>query len=365
MDPTKSDNVVTDTAGDTGLEAANDPRFQQMILGGDIPDNPAGTIEQGAIDESYRRESLEQGLVQPTTEEVATDAEGEGLPEEAEEAKEVDIDTPVENAVEPGSAEEAEITRRQLTDEDLDNTFMKRIINGKEELVSLREVRDGYQIKEAGLERLDLAKEAQRQYQELATQYQQELERIRQTPPEPVLDEYATQEEKDLAAMQAKLQNLEHTILSEQQQRLSAQEDAEIRTIIRDQLGTEDMNQAALMIQRIKAEDPAYGAIADELFNRQPSDLNDMHKRVAFFKSLAIRGAQLEMPTIIENAKEEGKRDLIREKKSKLASVETTQKPPEESRGDKISKAARRGDRGMAKLGEELFVKGLFPELNS
>jgi hypothetical protein len=347
--PEDHQDMILDSAGDTSLDAVNDPKFQQMIMGGDLPDNPAGTIEPG-------ENRLGEGL--SPEEEVAPDAEGERIPEE-ETPEEVDIDELSPKTVKAGSGEEAEINRQELSDDDLDNMFMTRKINGVEELVSLREVRDGYQIKEAGLERLDEAKEMQRQYHDLILKMQQQT-----TQPQvaPEYDDYSTPEDRQLAEMRNELNSMKEHITNTEAERLSSAEDAMIRSRIKAHFGNEDLAAATHLIQRVKSEDPAYGAIADALFNDLPTNQTHMNQRVAFMDSLLIKAKSLEMPTIISKAKEEGRLDEKREKKSNLASVDTTQKVPEESRSSLISKAAQRGDKGMAELGKELFIKGMFPE---
>jgi len=356
MPPEDTTQEFSDTAGDTSLDMVNDPKFREMIMGGEIPDNPKGTILPG-------ENLLNDGL--PPEEVEATE---DGMQEEGEEAQEaaeeIDIDTPPtkEDKIKAGGSEEAEIRRRELSDEDLDSMFMTRKINGVEELVSLREVRDGYQVKEAGLERLTEAKEMQRQYHELIAQYQKQLEESRK-PAEPQYDDYSTPEDRQLAEMRAELQQMKQQMTNVETERLSNTEDDMIRQRIKAQLGNEDMEAAAKLIQRVKQEDPSYGAIADALFQGQPTSQSHMNQRVAFMDSLLIKAKSLEMPTIISRAKEEGKLELKREKKSHLASVETTQKVPDESRSDRIRKAATMGDRGMAELGKDLFIKGMFPEL--
>ena len=338
MPPEDTTQDILDTAGDSGMDAANDPKFRQMIMGDDIPDNPSGTITPG-------ENRLAEGL--PPEE---LEAEPEPVPE-------VDIDT----ATDAVTSTEEDLSRKELTDDDLDNMFMTRKVNGVEELVSLRTVRDGYQIKEAGLERLDEAKGMQRQYHDLINQYQKQLEESRK-PAEPAYDEYSTPEDRQLAEMRAELQSMKQQITNTEMGRLSDMEDDMIRGRIKSQLGNEDLEAATRLIQRVKQEDPSYGAIADALFDGPPTSQTHMNQRVAFMDSLLIKAKSLEMPTIISKAKEEGKLELKREKKSHLASVETTQKVPDESRSDRINKAAKKGDRGMAELGEALFIKNLFPD---
>ena len=344
MPPEDTTQGIIDTAGNPTLEAVVDPRLEQLLRGEEIPVNPIDTIAPG---ENRLKEGLPPEELEP---EPAVEV-----------ADEVESDPPPEERELPDT--EPDLDRKELSDDDLDNMFMTRKVNGVEELVSLRTVRDGYQIKEAGLERLDEAKDMQRQYHDLIEQYQKQLEATRQPAVvEPIYDEYSTPEDRQLAEMRAELQSMKQQMTNTETDRLSGMEDDMIRSRIKDQLGNEDMAAAANLIQRVKQEDPSYGAVADALFNGPPTSQAHMNQRVAFMDSLLIKAKSLEMPTIISKAKEEGKLELKREKKSYLAAVDTTQKVPDESRGDRIKKAASRGDRGMAELGETLFIKGMFPD---
>jgi len=107
------------------------------------------------------------------------------------------------------------------------------------------------------------------------------------------------------------------------------------------------MEEVSTLIQRVKNEDPSYGAVADELFSRGPADQTDVQRRVAFFDALLQKAKSLEMPTIIEKVKEESKKagakEAVEKVKQNLVSTSGTDAPPTSTRADSIQSAIAAG----------------------
>lgn len=329
------------------------------LTGDDFPLNTPGLIVPG-------ENRLNDGLPpEPVTEEETPDAvREEETPPEVEEVKvseEVDPD--------PDPDPEPDTKGRRLTEEELDNFIIPGKVDGVDKDYTLREVRDIYQTQEALTNRLT---DANADRQENIVLRKQLLEAIQKAQTLPTLptepaEDFLTPEDQRLGKVEQLINNLDEKISTAETARLSNIEDGMVRSRVNSHFGNEDMQAAMDLIQRVKADDPAYGAIADSLFTGPPTSEAHVNQRVAFMDSLLIKGKNLEMPTIIEKVKEEGKkegkRDLKREKKTKLASVETTQKVPDTTRADMIAAARKEGTQGYVKLAEATFIKELFPEL--
>jgi len=233
--------------------------------------------------------------------------------------------------------------------EDLDNTFVKGKVNGQEVEYSLAELRDIRQTQDAAASKLD----------EYKTLLREARESIRESQPatpaavEPE-DEYMTDEEKKIRALEYKLNSLETNQQSFQVNQLAEAEERHMRQVFERDGLTEA--QAAQRIKAIVDNHPDAARFASNLFTSNPNSKDDLENRIATFNTIWELNKTIEMPQVVQRvaqeAREGGINDAKIQAKRNITNLSGGDAPQQAiSREDRIRDAASGGqDKDWAAL---------------
>jgi hypothetical protein len=255
-------------------------------------------------------------------------------------------------------------TFSELSDEELANTFIKTKVYGEERKVSLKEIRDNYQIQEAAKSKLDEAKALVAEYKMLL-EHQKKVQNSKPAEaPKAVEQEYVDPITAELNRVRQEIEAIKGFNQSQLTSTLQAKEDAEVARII----GEDKPDQVRAKILAVVEANPNFAPIASELFNGSPKSAEDMAKRIGFFDALYTKARTMNiesnLPQVVREAKEagkeEGKREAKKELKNKLINVSGG--TPSSEKSDYPSRlriAASKGTDGIAQLLEERLFSGV------
>lgn len=247
-----------------------------------------------------------------------------------------------EEVTEAPEAEEVTPERTKLSPEEMTDLYATGVVNGEEVEYSLDKLLAIAQTQDAASDRLDRSKTLEHELRaEIAKTKEMQNQLTQQPEPKP---EFMTEQDEQIYNLNQELQSLKGNMVQADSQRLIAAEDAQIRAIAQEELGTQDMGKVAELIGRVQQEDPNFAAVTSDLFSRAPQDQGDMQRRLAMFRSTIAMGKGIEMPSIVRAAKaegvQEGKKETMQKvKKETLTTVSATAPAPQVSEFDQLSKA--------------------------
>jgi spore coat protein CotF len=322
----------------------------------DLVPDPNATHTPGGYPtgQEVSNEEVEAVQQEGRGEEDSGERSGEAVPEEVQQDESGQSDTT--------GAEDKGLELHTMTDAELEATFLKGNVYGEEKEISLKDVRDNWQQYLAADKKLDDNKA-------LSNELRMELERTRQMQEElkkPAVDpkpEFMTEQDEELWNLKQELNQLKGAMTQTQVQQLVEAEDAQIRQIARDELGTEDMNRVAMMIQQVQQSDPNFTAITQDIFSGPPQDQGHLQRRLAMFRATLTQGKSMAVPEIVQQAKAEGlqegkKETMAKVKKESLTTVSSTAPAPERSMKDLMSAAqAQPGIGGYTDVWKKKFGK--------
>lgn len=260
---------------------------------------------------------------------------------EVEVAETSQEDSVTEEVTEAPEAEVAE--RTKLSSDEMQEMYATGVVNGEEVEYSLDKLLAIAQTQDAASDRLDRTKGLERELRN-------EIDRVKDmqtalTAQPETKPEFMTEQDEQLYNLQQELSSLKGSLVQTETQRLVEAEDAQIRQIAKEELGTEDMGQVATLIEQVQKNDPNFAAVTSDLFSRNPTDQSDMQRRLAMFRSTIAMGKGLEVPSIVRAAKAEGlqegkKETMEKVKKESLTTVSSTAPAPQESEYKQLRKAA-------------------------
>jgi len=264
-----------------------------------------------------------------------------------------------EPPVEPEpDVEVTETDRVKLSEEEMKEMYATGVVNGEEVEYSLDQLLAIAQTQDAVSDRLDRTKQLERELRTL-------VEDVKSQKTQPVTEEtkpeFLSEQDEQIYQLRQELRNLKSNLVQTETLRLVDTEDAQIRQIAKDELGTDDMKVVAKLIERVQNQDPNFTAVTNDLFSRPPQDVADMQRRLAMFRSTITMGKGLEVPHIVRAAKAEGiqegkKETMEKVKKESLTTVSSTAPPPTESMAKQLAKAqAQPGIGGFVNVWKKNF----------
>lgn len=289
-------------------------------------------LQEALKNEAFGKPAIEQDELEPGASEISPEPEDSPSVETAEsdeEVKEEETEAP---------KEPKEPTHRALTPEELDSMFVRGKVNGEEREYSLKELLAIRQTQDAAKHKLD-------EYKELLKTARESLKAETPKPEPKVEEEYLTDEEKRVRALEAELneirrhqQNFEETSLTEAEER-------HMRTVFeRDGLSEE---AAATRLKQIVDNYPDAAEFARDLFTSNPKNREDLNKRIKTFNTLWHLGKSIEMPQVVQKAvaeaeqkgKTQAKLDAKRQLTDTAAGQADMREPSRAERLKELSKA--------------------------
>jgi hypothetical protein len=263
--------------------------------------------------------------------------------EEEEPVEAAEPEPEVEPEVEAEPEPEAP-KQKVLTEEELENLIVKAKVNGKEVEYTWKQLRDIKQTQDAAQEFLERAK----------AEFKAEREAYREqfkTQPQPQADEeYLTDEEKRVRALEQELEAIRQNQRSLEETTLSEAEERHMRSMFEREGLSEE--QAANRLKQIVDTYPDAAEFARDLFTKSPSNRDDLNKRIKTFNTIWQLGKTIELPEVVrrtaEMARAEGKTEAKVEAKRQLADTSAgSSEIREPSKAEKLRKLSKNADAGF------------------